>query len=106
MISFEDFAKLEIKIGTVTSAEKVENADKLLKLEIDFGDEKRTVASGIAEFFQAEDLVGRQLPVLINLEPRNFKGVESQGMILVADKDGEIILLKPEKEVPAGTKVR
>lgn len=106
MAAFEDFEKLDIRIGTVVSAEKVEDADKLLKLEIDFGDEKRIVASGIAEYFQPEDLVGKQMPVLVNLEPRNFRGVESQGMILVADNNGEIVLLHPNREVPPGSKVR
>lgn len=105
MVTFDNFAKLEIRIGTITSAEKVEGADKLLKLEIDFGDEKRTIASGIAEWYKPEDLVGKQVPVLINLEPKNFKGVESQGMILAAGSD-TAILLHPDKEVPPGTKVR
>lgn len=105
MITFDDFAKLEIKIGTITTAEKVENADKLLKLEVDLGDEKRTIVSGIAQWYKPEDLIGRQVPVLTNLEPRNFKGVESQGMIIAADNEAAI-LLHPDKEVPPGTKVR
>lgn len=106
MISFDDFAKLEIRIGTIVSAEKVEGADKLLKLEVDFGSEKRTVASGIAEYFKPEELIGKQTPVLVNLEPRNFRGVVSQGMILVTDDNGTIALLKPESAVPDGTIVR
>ncbi len=105
MITFEDFAKLEIKIGIIVSAEKVEDADKLLKLEIDLGEEKRQVVSGIADWYSPEDLVGKQVPVLTNLEPRTFKGVESQGMILAAGGD-TAILLHPDKEVPPGTKVK
>lgn len=105
MITFEDFAKLEIKIGTITSAEKVEDVDKLLKLEVDLGEEKRQVVSGIADWYKPEDLVGKQVPVLMNLEPRTFKGVESQGMILATGED-TAILLHPDKEVPPGTKVR
>lgn len=105
MISFEDFAKLEIKIGTIISAEKVEDADKLLKLEVDFDEEKRTIVSGIADWYKTEDLIGKQVPVLVNLEPRTFKGVESQGMILAAGSD-TAILLHPDREVPPGTNVR
>lgn len=105
MVTFEDFAKLEIKIGTIISAEKVEDADKLLKLEIDLGDEKRTIASGIAEWYKPEDLVGKQVPVLVNLEPRNFRGVESQGMILAAGDD-IAVMMHPDRELPPGSKVR
>lgn len=106
MINFDDFAKLEIKIGTIVSAEKIEDADKLLKLEIDFGDEKRQIVSGIAQWYKAEDLVGKQVPVLVNLEPRTFRGVESQGMILAAGVDDSAVLLHPDKDVPAGSKIR
>ncbi len=106
MISIDDFSKLEIKIGTILSAEKIENADKLLKLEVDFGEEKRTIVSGIAQFYKPEDLVGKQCPFIINLEPRMLRGIESQGMILAADVDSSSVLMHPDKEVPAGTKVR
>ena len=106
MITFNDFAKLDIRIGTIISAEKVEDADKLLKLEIDLGEEKRQVVSGIADWYKPEDLVGKQVPVLMNLEPRTFKGVESQGMILAAEADDSAVLLHPDKDVPAGSKIR
>ncbi len=107
MISFDDFAKLEIKIGTITSAEKVEDADKLLKLEIDFGEEKRQIVSGIAQWYKAEDLVGKQVPVLVNLEPKTFRGVQSQGMILAASGDDDsAVLLHPDKNVSVGSKIR
>lgn len=105
MATIDDFAKLEIKIGTIISAEKVEDADKLLKLEINLGDEKRTIASGIAEWYKPEDLVGKQVPVLVNLEPRNFRGVESQGMILAAGDD-IAVMMHPDRELPPGSKVR
>ena len=105
-ISIDDFRKCEIKIGTVLSVEKIENADKLLKLIFDFGDEQRQIMSAIALFFpDPQVLVGKQMPVLVNLETRNFRGFESQGMILAADVDGIPILLAPEKEVPAGSSV-
>lgn len=106
MITYEDFAKLEIKIGKIITAEKVENADKLLKLAVDFGDEKRQIVSGIAEWYKPEDLVGLQVPVLVNLEPRVFMGVESQGMILAAGTEGKAVLLNPAEEVPVGSKVK
>lgn len=105
-ITFEDFKKLEIKIGKVLSAEKVEGADKLIKLEIDFGTEKRQLVAGMAEFFDIKHFIGKELPVLVNLEPRKFKGVESQGMILAADVGGKPVLLSPEEDVPPGSIVK
>jgi methionine--tRNA ligase beta chain len=105
MITYDDFAKLEIRIGKVISAEKIENTDKLLKLEVDFGDEKRQIVSGIAEHYKPEDLVEREFPFLTNLEPRMLKGVQSQGMILAIGTKEKIILIKPTKKVPLGSKV-
>ncbi|EKD64570.1 MAG: hypothetical protein ACD_50C00343G0005 [uncultured bacterium] len=106
MITFEDFKKLEIRVGKVLSAEKVEGADRLLKLEVDFNSEKRQIVSGIAEFYSVEELVGKEFTFVVNLEPRKFKGVESQGMVLAADDDGKPVLLKPLKEVKVGSMVR
>lgn len=106
MANIDDFGKLDIRIGTVVSAEKVEDADKLLKLEFDFGDEKRQVVSGIAESYAPDELVGRQIPVIFNLEPRVIRGVESQGMILATSVDGKPIILVPDSEVPAGSGVK
>lgn len=107
MIGIDDFAKLEIKIGKVVSAEKIPEADKLLRLVFDFGEEQRQVMSGIAEFFPDPSvLIGRQIPVLVNLEPRKLRGYESQGMIMAIDTGDGIALLGPDKEVPAGSKVR
>ena len=107
MITFDDFAKLEIRIGRIIACEKVENTDKLLKLQVDFGDEQRQIVSGIAQFYNSQDLVGKQCPFVVNLEPRKFKGVESQGMIMAADPgDNTAVLLHPDKEIPAGSKVR
>lgn len=107
MISIDDFAKLEIKIGKVISAEKVPEADKLLRLVFDLGGEERQVMSGIAEAFPDPSvLIGRQMPVITNLEPRKIRGYDSQGMILAIDAGEDIVLLHPEKEVPAGSKVR
>ncbi len=105
-IVYDDFAKLELKAGTVLSCEKVEKADKLLKLEIDLGTEKRTIVSGIALHYKPEDVVGKQVIVVTNLAPRKMKGIESQGMILTAeDSDGKLQLLKPENHVAPGSNV-
>jgi methionine--tRNA ligase beta chain len=107
MINFEDFAKLEIKIGKVVSAEKIPEADKLLKLVFDFGSEQRQIMSGIAEFFPDPSLlVGKQMPVIVNLEPRKLRGYESEGMIMAIDSGENIVLLSPETEVQNGSKVR
>lgn len=105
-IVYDDFAKLELKAGTVTACEKVEKADKLLKLEVDLGTEKRTIVSGIALHYTPEEMVGKQVIVVTNLAPRKMKGIESQGMILTAeDSDGKLQLLKPENPVSPGSGV-
>ena len=105
-IVYEDFAKLELKAGTVTACEKVVKADKLLKLEVDLGTEKRTIVSGIALHYSPEEMVGKQVIVVTNLAPRKMKGIESQGMILTAeDSDGKLQLLRPENPVLPGSNV-
>lgn len=106
LIQYDDFAKLEIKAATVTACEKVAKADKLLKLEVDLGTEKRTIVSGIALHYTAEEMVGKQVVVIANLAPRKMKGIESQGMILTAeDHDGKLRLLKPEEMVKPGSNI-
>jgi methionyl-tRNA synthetase len=106
VIQYDDFAKLELKAGTVIACEKVEKADKLLKLEVDLGIEKRTIVSGIALHYKPEDVVGKQVIVVTNLAPRKMRGIESQGMILTAeDSDGKLQLLKPENIVSPGSNV-
>jgi methionyl-tRNA synthetase len=105
-IQYDDFARLELKAGTILECSKVEKADKLLKLEVDLGSEKRTIVSGIALHYKPEEMVGRQVIVVTNLAPRKMKGIESQGMILTAeDKDGKLRLLKPEEPVTPGSGV-
>jgi methionyl-tRNA synthetase len=105
-IVYDDFAKLDLKVGKVLSAEKVEKADKLLKLEVDLGFEKRTIVSGIALHFKPEDLVGKQVVVVANLAPRKLKGIESNGMILSAeDKNGKLHLINPEEMIDPGSAV-
>jgi methionyl-tRNA synthetase len=106
MIQFDDFAKIELKAGTVIACEKVPKADKLLKLQIDLGTEERTIVSGIAMHYTAEEMTGKQVVVVTNLAPRKMKGIESQGMILTAeDADGKLRLLKPEEMVVPGSSI-
>ena len=107
MITLEDFRKLEIRIGKVKSVEKVEGSDKLLKFVFDLGGEERQILSGIARFYtDLESLVGKEMPILVNLEPRVLRGLESQGMMLCADSDGRPVILHPEAEVPPGSLVK
>lgn len=105
-IQFDDFARLDLKVGTITAAEKVAKADKLLKLEVDLGYEKRTVVSGIALHYQPQEIVGRQVVLVANLAPRKMKGIESNGMILMAeDKSGKLYFVGPDAVIDAGSGV-
>lgn len=105
-VSYDQFSAMDIRIATILQAEKVKKADRLLKLEIDLGFEKRTIVSGIALFFEPEALIGKQVCVLANLEPRVIKGIESKGMILMAqDADGTLKLVSPGEAVTAGCTV-
>ena len=106
-ITFDEFMKMDIRVGTITAAEKVEKADKLLKLTVDTGIDTRTVVSGIAEHYNAEDIVGQKVSVLLNLAPRKIRGVESQGMILMAETaEGELAFVSPTKDLEAGNTIR
>jgi len=106
-IGFDDFTKMDIRLGTILEAEKVEKADKLLKLTVDTGIDKRTIVSGIAEHYSPEEIVGKTVQVLLNLEPRKIRGIESQGMVLMAeDENGTLSFLVPEKGFTAGGGVR
>lgn len=108
-ISIDDFAKIDIRIGTVVATERVPETDKLIKCTIDFGsvDEgglgTRTIVSGIAHYRSAEELVGKQLPYVVNLEPRVIKGIESQGMLFAIGEGDNFALLQPDKHVAPGT---
>jgi methionyl-tRNA synthetase len=105
-IQFDDFAKLDLRVGTIISAEKVEKADKLLKLEVDLGFEKRTIVSGIAMHFEPAAIVGKQVTVVANLAPRKMRGIESLGMILMAeDNSGKLHFMQPENVVEPGSGV-
>jgi methionine--tRNA ligase beta chain len=107
MITFEDFQKLDIRIGKIISAEKIPETDKLVKLIFDIGSKKLQIIAGIAEHFKnLSELINKQMPLIINLEPRKMRGLESQGMILAIDDGGDMTLLQPEKRVKPGSKVR
>ncbi len=106
-IKFDDFMKMDIRTGTILEAEKVEKTKKLLKLKIDTGIDQRTVVSGIAEYYEAADIIGKKVCVLVNLAPRKLRGIESQGMILMAeDTDGKLCFVSPSEDVANGSKVK
>jgi methionyl-tRNA synthetase len=108
-VTYEEFKKMDMRVGTIRAVEPVPDTDKLLKFQIDFGDpELRQIVSGIHEFYpEYEKLIGKQVLYIVNLEPRNIKGVESNGMLMAVDgKDGRPVFLTPEVPVDAGSKVR
>lgn len=108
MITFDEFKKAEIKIGKILAAERVPEADRLLKLSIDLGEETpRQILSGIAEYYpDPAILVGKQVPVLANLPTRTIRGLESQGMVLYAVGEGFLTTVEPSREVPPGTNIQ
>jgi len=102
--SFEDFTKMDLRVGTIITAEKVAKADKLLQLTVDTGIDKRTIVSGIAKFYKPEEIIGKKVTVLLNLPPRKIRGIESNGMILMAENSkGELSFMSPEKDFEAGS---
>lgn len=104
-ITIEDLKKLDIRIGKIVSAAPIEGSEKLLQLQVDFGEFKRQILSGIAKFYTPDELVGKECPFIVNLEPRSMMGLESQGMLLAAGVDGKAVLLHPDKEIPEGAKI-
>jgi methionyl-tRNA synthetase len=105
-VSFDDFQKLDLRVGRIISAEPVPKADKLLKLTVDLGREQRTVVAGIAQGYRPETLAGKSIIVVANLAPRMLRGIESQGMVLAAESDGQIILAGFDGPVAPGSKVK
>ena len=105
MISYEEFQKLELRIAKVLEAERIEGSEKLLRLKIDLGEETRQLIAGIGRVYKPEDLIGREIVIVANLEPKTFMGFESQGMLLAVDAEGPVLLC-PDKEVPPGSKIR
>lgn len=105
LVSIDDFRALDLRIGTVTSAEPHPNADRLMVLKVDLGSEERQLVAGIRGHYTAEEITGRQLVVVANLKPARLRGIESQGMILAASTDDQLVILAPEQRIAAGAKV-
>jgi methionyl-tRNA synthetase len=107
LVNFDDFSRIDIRTATILEAEKVPKTTKLLKLKIDTGIDIRTIVSGIAEYYSPEAIIGRQISIVANLEPRKIKGIESKGMILMAeDKDGRLVMVAPEDPVNNGSMIK
>lgn len=104
LISIDEFAKVELKVGQVIKVEKVENADKLLKLEVDLGTETRTIVSGIAKWYNEDNLLNKKIVVVTNLKPVKLRGILSSGMLLAAGED-DVKLLTIDGDLPAGTSI-
>jgi methionyl-tRNA synthetase len=106
-IDYEDFQKLDIRIGTILEAERVPKTKKLMKLLIDTGLDKRTLVGGIAEHYKPEDIIGKKVTILANLKPRKIRGIMSEGMLLMAENlDQNLAFLTPDKNVENGSKIR
>lgn len=105
-ISMEDFAKVDLRAGRVINAQKVPGKDKLLVLQVDIGTETRTVVAGIAQEFSVDELIGKQVVLVANLEPKRVGGIVSQGMILAAGEEQALAIVTLDRDVPPGTKVR
>lgn len=107
MVTIDDFAKLDIRVVNVDEASRIEGSDKLLKLQVDIGEEKRQILAGIGKSYEPKDLVGKKLIAIVNLQPRLMMGEESQGMILAVGDDLEnISVIQPQKETDSGSRIR
>jgi len=107
LISFDQFKNIDLRVAKVLTAERVENTDKLLRLEVEVGEEKRQIVAGMAEFLTPESMIGKLVVVVANLQPAKIRGLESQGMLLAAENDsGELSLLTVDKEIGTGAKIR
>jgi len=106
MVSFDDFSKIDMRIGKILSADEHPNADKLYVLRVDIGEKEIQLVAGIKNYYTADELTGKNIVVLTNLEPRTLRGVESQGMLLAAQSEDTVSVLSPDREMPAGSKVR
>ncbi len=105
MITVDDFKKIELKVAKVLEAERVDGSDKLVKMQLMLGEEKRQIIGGIGKHYEPEQLIGKQIIIVANLEPRSLMGLESQGMLLAASDENGISLLTPDKEVVSGSKI-
>ncbi len=106
-INYDYFSKIDLRVAKILSAQKIKESEKLLKLEVRLGKEKRTIVAGIAKFYKPKDLVNKLIVIVVNLEPRNLMGVISQGMLLAAsDESGKIVLIGPHKKIKVGSKIK
>lgn len=105
-VSFDEFGRLDMRIGKVKAAEKLPSSKKLIKLKVDIGNETREVVAGVAEFYGPQDLESKNLILVVNLEPKKIMGVQSQGMILAADVNGRPYVIFADPSIPAGARVR
>ena len=105
-ITFDEFKRMDLRVGEIFEAERVEGTQKLLKLEVDIGSEKRQMIAGIDDVYPPETLIGKKIIVVANLQPATIRGIESQGMLLAADLDGRPVIPFLKEDVPAGTTVR
>ena len=108
IVNFSDWEKLDLRVGKILEVGDIEGADKLYKLTVNIGDEKRTVCAGIKEYYSKKELKGKKIILFTNLAPRKLKGIESQGMILAAvnEEEDKVILLAPEKDIEVGSRIR
>ncbi len=104
-ISIDEFKKLDIRVGEIRSATRVPGTDKLIQVQVDLGSEVRTVVAGLVPQYQPDELVGKRVIVVVNLEPRKMRGIASEGMLLAAEWDGQVALLTVEKNAPQGAKI-
>ena len=105
-VTFDEFKRMDLRVGEVLKAEKVEGTEKLVKLEVDIGTEKRTMVAGVADVYSPEELVGKKLIVIVNLKPAVIRGIESQGMLLAAEVEGKATIPFFDRDVLTGAKVR
>ncbi len=105
MLNFDDFKKLDLRVAKVLKAEEMEGSEKILRLRVDLGEAQRQILAGIKQYYQPQDLEGKEIVIVANLEPKTIMGEESQGMLLAADEGGAPILLKPDKVVKPGAKI-
>lgn len=106
LIDITDFAKIDLRVAEILTAEKIEGADRLLKLRVSLGNEERQIVAGIAQYYQPTDLIGKKIVIVANLKPAKLRGIESQGMLLAASDDQTVSILTPFKEVTVGSKVK
>ncbi|MCK4552691.1 methionine--tRNA ligase subunit beta [Candidatus Pacearchaeota archaeon] len=108
IINFEDWEKLDLRVGKILEVENIKGADKLFKLFVDIGSEKRTVCAGLKAYYSKEELVGKKIILFVNLAPRKLRGIESQGMVLasVSNDESKVKLIKPDKDVEVGSKIK